>query len=988
MDTPTNELLISNEPRVATKRRKPRAPRQGQRQWPYYLLAFGIPFVLMLIAMAMHDIHPFGIFTENADHPGGDNQVLNFDFWHQYFPFLQTLQAKLQQGGSLLYSWVSGLGTNFVSMTAYYIASPLNLLTLLVPAQLLREAVTVGILIKLGCAGLFFYLFAKKTFDRGPLLTLAFSSLYALCNYATGYYWNIMWLDVFCLFPLVMLGTRELFLHSKFKLYTVTIALSLIFNYYIGFMVCVFVAISFFAYSVLYWSGWKAALEKLGLFALFSALGCMLSAVMTVPAFLGLQSTQGAASGGAGALRILHGFEELFSMLLSYHDPVAIDGLPNIFCGLVCVILLFTLFWSTRIGLREKLVTLGVMVVLFLSLNLNWLDYIWHGLHYPNQVPHRFAFIVSFCLGALALHAIGKMEKMDKWDVIGTGIFSALFLFTCGVAVFGPEGGVFADNLLDGKLILAINLVLAAFYLLLLYLRQKDMVHKKAFSLLICFAIFLELLPTAFIGIETVGPTSYSGYTPHKEGFDALMEQVESLEKDENAFYRTEFIANWSCNDPALYGYNGVSLFSSTANAGVSRLMHALGLPAEAGSNRYCYAQNTPLVNSFLNLKYLINKEIKLKDENFLEKVVTNSTTTLYKNTAYLPLGFMVGSAIQNWVPDSLYCFETQNQLFGLSTGLSERLLTSLELIPSTSTTGLSLRGLNEKDDGDFFHNYTIRYDNLENNEDELNMVLDATVPATGAVYAYMTVPGAKDVQVYCNGSLQRSVTLKEATVDHCAVYLGNYNQGDRLSLSAKIDSIYINGYCNVQVACFDNSLFERGWALLADETWQLTKFSDDHLIGTVNAQTDGILYTSIPYEKGWAAYVDGQAVETVILGGAFVGVPVAAGDHNLELRYVPQGLIPGAWISAIALIALIALCFITKKHPLPCTPVSLPPLPERKPKKQEAEAAGEQSPLLTDTPAPDPADQPTPEPADPTDAPTEKPAEETGPDTSANEEI
>jgi len=262
-------------------------PKKLKPIW-IYILSFIIPFALMLAAFAVSNVVPFvGEYITDPE-TGEQNlnndaqQILNFDFWHQYYPFLQILQDKLVEGGSLLYSWISGLGTNFISMIAYYIASPLNVLTLLVSGEWLREAVTFGVLIKIGLAGLFFSLFAKKTFDKLPnAIVVASSCLYALCNYATGYYWNIMWLDVFCIFPLVMLGTRELFLNSRFKLYTISIALSLLANYYIGYMVCVFVAISFIAYSLMYRMDLKTFFKKLGLFAIFSVIGCMISAILT-----------------------------------------------------------------------------------------------------------------------------------------------------------------------------------------------------------------------------------------------------------------------------------------------------------------------------------------------------------------------------------------------------------------------------------------------------------------------------------------------------------------------------------------------------------------------------------------------------------------------------------------------------------------------------------------------------------------------------------
>ena len=119
------------------------------------LLSFCIPMLLLAVGFVLQQVHPFG-----------DRQILVTDFWHQYYPFLRLLHEKLRSGGSLLYTWDSGMGTNFLSIFAYYAASPLNLLTVLVPESILREAVTVVLLLKIGCAGLFFALFLRGTFRR------------------------------------------------------------------------------------------------------------------------------------------------------------------------------------------------------------------------------------------------------------------------------------------------------------------------------------------------------------------------------------------------------------------------------------------------------------------------------------------------------------------------------------------------------------------------------------------------------------------------------------------------------------------------------------------------------------------------------------------------------------------------------------------------------------------------------------------------------
>ena len=48
-------------------------------------------------------------------------------------PFFNELWEKLRNGASLMYTWNIGLGSDFVSVFAYYLASPLNWLVVLFP---------------------------------------------------------------------------------------------------------------------------------------------------------------------------------------------------------------------------------------------------------------------------------------------------------------------------------------------------------------------------------------------------------------------------------------------------------------------------------------------------------------------------------------------------------------------------------------------------------------------------------------------------------------------------------------------------------------------------------------------------------------------------------------------------------------------------------------------------------------------------------------
>ena len=72
------------------------------------------------------------------------------------------------------------------------------------------------------------------------------------------------------------------------------------------------------------------------------------------------------------------------------------------------------------------------------------------------------------------------------------------------------------------------------------------------------------------------------------------------------------------------------------------------------------------------------------------------------------------------------------------------------------------------------------------------------------------------------------------------------------------------------------------------------------------------MVYLSLPYMSGWNIYVDGEKTEaTSFLGG--IGVPVTAGDHTIEIKYVPRGAWLGIAASGGTLLLLIGY-FAVKK--------------------------------------------------------------------------
>ena len=314
------------------------------------IAAFFLPVLLAVIAMAVAGIYPFG----------GD-QIAVIDMYHQYVPFLSELQYKLHDGGSLFYTWDGAGGSNFWNLLAYYGASPLNLLLALFPEKLIMEAVTVILLIKIGLAGAFMAMYLRYTERTWDWAAVAFSTMYALSSYVMAYYWCIMWMDAVALLPLCILGLSRLMDGKSAVMYTAALALTVFANYYIAIMVCIFIL---FYYPVLYFlknrgQGVKKCAATTGRAVGYSFLAIGMAAVMLLPTYISMQNTFYISSDMPESMSFYNDALDVLNQLLPYSQLTYREGLPNLYCGMLVVILLVIYLTGRSFSLREKLLNCG-----------------------------------------------------------------------------------------------------------------------------------------------------------------------------------------------------------------------------------------------------------------------------------------------------------------------------------------------------------------------------------------------------------------------------------------------------------------------------------------------------------------------------------------------------------------------------------------------------------------------------------------------------
>ncbi len=91
-----------------------------------------------------------------------------------------------------------------------------------------------------------------------------------------------------------------------------------------------------------------------------------------------------------------------------------------------------------------------------------------------------------------------------------------------------------------------------------------------------------------------------------------------------------------------------------------------------------------------------------------------------------------------------------------------------------------------------------------------------------------------------------------------------------------------------------------------AAEEVTITAYEPNRVAFDTKASTAAILVLSDNYHPGWRATVDGQPVPVVRANRVMRAVPVPAGEHRVEMRYLPTSFVVGAIVSLLALLGLI----------------------------------------------------------------------------------
>ncbi len=817
-----------------------------------------LSFFLSLVAIVV-------IYALNSMAPFGDKSLLIMDLNEQYSAFYNSLY-NINENSNFLFSWNKAMGTEMISLFSYYLSSPFTILFFFFKQVDLHYAIFFINALKVSTASVTMSLFLKNRFLKWEYSFIIFSIAYSLTSYVIDYSMCLMWLDGVIWLPIVLIGIDRLLNDKSPALLIFSFLMAVLSNYYTSYMVYIFAVIYFF-YRIFIEDviSKDKIFKKIITCVISSVLVAGMSMILVLPSFLYLMEGRLDYSISSGELFNFEIQNLLPNFLIGYYDSITGSGTASVYFTLIVFAFFISFFINSNIKIKEKIGASVVVIFFILSFVLTPLIKFWHIFSYPSWFPARHAFVFCFFviyIGAKSYYSDLKKEKIA---------LSLILLVLIVIAAYC----LFAQEL---EALIKINILFIAVYLLIILLIKNENI--RIISLVIF--VFIEVCVNGYYHVKGLDNQFryFDLQTNYIEYYNQLNPVVQQMQIDDG-FYRIEKDFERTKNDAMEFNYKGITHYSSAFKSSTNHTLSALGNPQSYFWNSY-YGPN-PILDALFSVEYKI---LKGDTASFHNEVYENNDITLYNNPYTIPLiAFANGTKDINLDADA---FTNSERILKSVYNYEGDILNSFSL-NLEEYTGEKISDFHFKSSEDIVLKYT------------------AISEVSGDVYLNLTSYNRYTLYVNSNEIKRYS----EHLANEGTIYIGQFNEGEIIYLDFYFHDEEINIHTPT-ITTVNKELLEDVVNKINSTTENLI-ISGTDIKADIIADTDGFLYTSIPYDAGWQIKVNGEEIQTQKFIDTFLAVPLDEGENKIEMSFSPIGFKIGALLSILFM--LLTITYL-KKYP------------------------------------------------------------------------
>ena len=818
--------------------------------------------------------------------PFGANRIDYFDNMQQVAPLYAHLWDWMHGKASLWFDWYTGFGTNVsMSISAFSMLSPFNLLLYLFPRTLILESISILTLVKMiFMAGAMYAYIYKKYNNLSYNMKVAFSLMYTFCGYTVLYGSCFTpWMDIVALFPLLMLAYENMMQTGKKLFYIIMVAIIFIINYYLGAMSLVYIFLISGAY-VLLMSKKEKIKEHAWNLGIGTVAGLGLSCFVLVPVMMQLSGSQ---RGGSGQGIVSQYIGWIKSAIISDGQMAAFQRwmmLYGMAFAAAVIIMGLKKFKEEKNTIRYMI---SLLLISLLPIVVEGINLMWHFGSY-NGYTLRNGYIVAFTLITVAAYFAQRMFEevtADKKQLV-----KQLVIFVVAAAVYAVIYNIIPSNdIILAAFILFIAIFIAAFIFYNKKLK-KDGIGFDFNTIIAIVAI------EVFIGAYSlIGPPKFYEYEPYQYGdyVQAANEVKDSLDIEESV---TDRIVNsdisLNANYPLILRRSAMSSFTA-----------ALQSDTQSYSKKFGYSKyflwlldsgGTVFTNSLFHVTQAVN--VNELDSQMYTALRSDGDYTLYDANYKLPFAMSVNKNI------------TRQDFSGNWEDLHNIFYKALTNDTQDIVNGMSYT----KKESSVIREYNVRADGKQ--AVYINIV-DVNNRNTDANASWLI----SSMHIYVNGEAVLVPTLGDVKntayftdYNNNLVYLGTF-ENENFTIRVEYDDPWYLKVSEVSFAGLDMDKMQSLVDKHADDYCETSYTSDSLTVKLNGSGVNNMALIPVVYSDNWNVKVNGKKVKAKSVCGLFTGVDIHAGENVIEMTFEPKGKKAGMLISLATLIMMIASALILK---------------------------------------------------------------------------
>ncbi|MGN0335732.1 MAG: YfhO family protein [Lachnospiraceae bacterium] len=855
----------------------------GNKTGYHCIVSFCTTFLILMVLYKLYSFAPFG-----------EKSLASMDANIQYLDFFSYFKDVLSGKNSLLYSFGKTLGGSNIAVYSYYLSSPFNFLVLLFDKTRLHDFFDILFAIKSAMAACTFSIFLSERFRNmqhkdiyrnGSIVVLSVS--YALSQYCIAQSSNIMWLDGVYMLPLILLGTYRIVQDGKSRLLSISVALSILFNWYTGGINCLFSIFWLFFELLLLRSENTAfpvtdVIKKIVRYGYSMALGVFMSAVLFLPTIASLQNS----SRGSMDLRSLFDFSLIghISTLIENYSFGAQSayGSVSLFCGSMALIGLIGCLTSKIISVRKRILFGFMFAVMILMFYWNPFVVCFSLFKGVGSYWYRYSYVGIALILFLACHFYMAADfKHQQSALIKISLAASFAIILVNYRKGNPNIHLVYASVLS---LIFISCAIS----LINYCRDKAQIYRFISLIFAAVLITAELFYSTRLQMahySTADSPVFSAYVTEAE------KQIAEINDFDQSCYRISQTSTRNMrsnqltpyyNDALAYNYRSISGYTSSPDDIQRTFLDRLGY--RINGENMCIVNTSILgADSLLGVKYILSGYPinGLKQVDSLEQYNGKYT---YQNPYALPFAFVYTES-ENTADTGNNPFEYQNSLYSQLIGEEILLYVPLDYRitqKGNTSAGTSLIYSVDIPDG----NYAV-YGNLPWNS-QLNATLNL------------------------NHSFE---TAYSCWLSPSVFYIPTDSRDTEAVLELRSETSYDVKYGEEQFYALNLDELAKAAALLSDRAADHISLKNGYAKISVNASENQRLFVSIPYDKGWKITLNGKETEPELFGECMYSIDLHDGTNTIEMVYHTPYLMEGTFVSLAGILLLVIIQLPEKRY-------------------------------------------------------------------------